>query len=75
MSVSKFKQVFSRNCGKPPYVYLLEVRLERAMCLLRGEGLRVTQAAMEVGYSNLSCFAKAFEARFGIKPSRARGGK
>jgi AraC-like DNA-binding protein len=75
MSVSKFKQVFTRNCGKPPYAYLREVRLERAMCLLRFDGMRVTEAALEVGYNNLSYFAKAFEARFGIKPSRARGGK
>jgi AraC-like DNA-binding protein len=72
MSVSKFKQVFTRICGKPPYAYLRDVRLERAMCLLRFDGMRVTEAALEVGYNNLSHFAKSFEARFGIKPSRAR---
>lgn len=75
MSVTKFKEVFTRNCGKPPYAYLRDVRLERAMCLLSRDGMRVTEVALEVGYNNLSHFAKAFAARFGIKPSRVRVGK
>jgi len=73
MSVSKFKQVFNRTCGKPPYAFLREVRLERAMSLLRDDGVRVTEAAMEVGYNNLSYFAKAFSEHFGVKPSQVRG--
>lgn len=72
MGVSKFKEVFTRNCGKPPYAFLREVRLERAMCLLRNGGVRVTEAALEVGYNNLSYFAKAFTERFGVNPSRVR---
>lgn len=72
MSVSKFKEVFTRACGKPPHAFLREVRLERAMCLLRSGRMRVTEAALEVGYNNLSYFAKAFSKRFGIKPSRVR---
>jgi AraC-like DNA-binding protein len=72
MSVSKFKQVFSKNCGKPPYAYIRELRLDRAMCLLRHDGIQVTAAALEVGYSNFSHFAKVFEERFGIKPSQVR---
>jgi AraC-like DNA-binding protein len=74
MSVSKFKEVFTRNCGKPPYAFLREVRLDRAMCLLRNGGVRVTEAALEVGYNNLSYFAKAFTERFGVRPSQVREG-
>jgi AraC-like DNA-binding protein len=72
MSVTSFKSVFSRIYGMPPFAYLRDLRLERAMCLLQNEGLRVTEAALEVGYNNLSHFAKIFEARFGLTPSRVR---
>ncbi|ABK98433.1 helix-turn-helix transcriptional regulator [Pelobacter propionicus] len=72
MSATRFKQAFSRIRGVPPFAYLRNLRLERAMCLLRYEGLRVTEVALEVGYNNFSHFAKIFEARFGIVPSRVR---
>lgn len=72
MSATRFKQSFSRIRGEPPFTYLRNLRLERAMCLLRYEGMRVTEAALEVGYNNFSHFAKIFEARFGLVPSRVR---
>lgn len=72
MSATRFKQAFSRVRGVPPFTYLRNLRLERAMCLLRHEGLRVTEAALEVGYNNFSHFTKIFEARFGLVPSRVR---
>lgn len=70
MSLSKFKQVFPMVCGMPPYAYLRRLRMERAMALLAQNGRSVTEAALEVGYSSLSHFAKIFTAHFGIKPSR-----
>lgn len=74
MSLSKLKQVFPAVCGMPPFAYLRRIRMERAMMLLRHEGVSVTEAALEVGYSNLSHFAKAFAAHHGVKPSRVRRG-
>jgi AraC-like DNA-binding protein len=69
MSLSKFKQVFPKVCGVPPYTYLRRIRLERNMGLLAQKKMNVTEAALEVGYSSLSHFAKAFTAHYGIKPS------
>jgi AraC-like DNA-binding protein len=69
MSVSKFKQVFPRVCGMPPYAYLRQVRMDRARHLLL-HGVSVTEAAFEVGYSNLSHFSKTFAALYGIRPSQ-----
>jgi transcriptional regulator GlxA family with amidase domain len=69
MSLSNFKKVFPRVCGVPPYAYLRRIRLERAMGLLAQKKMNVTEAALEVGYSSLSHFAKAFTAHYGIKPS------
>lgn len=70
MSLSKLKQVFPKVCGVPPYTYLRRIRMERAMKLLAQNGLSVTEAALEVGYSSLSHFTKTFTAHFGIKPSK-----
>lgn len=72
MSLSKLKLVFPQVCGMPPYAYLRQIRMERAMILLREQGMSVTEAALEVGYSNLSHFAKTFAAHHGIKPSSAK---
>lgn len=72
MSLSKLKQVFPQICGMPPYGYLRQVRMERAMHLLSREGRSVTEAALEVGYANLSHFSKTFAEHFGIKPSQAK---
>lgn len=73
MSLSKLKQVFPMACGMPPYAYLRLLRMEKAMRLLREEGRSVTEAALEVGYSNLSHFSKTFTEHFRMKPSQAKG--
>jgi len=70
MSLSKLKQVFPQVCGMPPYAYLRRVRMEQSRRLLSHHGLSVTEAAIQVGYSNLSHFAKIFAAYHGIKPSQ-----
>jgi AraC-like DNA-binding protein len=75
MSLSKLKLVFLEVCGMPPYAYLRWVRMERAGQLLRDRGMSVTEAAFEVGYSNLSHFAKAFAGHHGINPSQAQRGR
>ena len=72
MSLTHFKQAFSSIQGCPPFIWLRERRLERAMCLLQRDGLRVTEVALEVGYNNLSHFTKIFENRFGLPPSKVR---
>lgn len=72
MSLSKFKQVFRRSCDMPPYAYLRKARMEKAMCMLRLHGARVTETALEVGYNSLSHFAKAFASYFGVSPSEVR---
>jgi AraC-like DNA-binding protein len=70
MSLTKFKDSFALVHGMPPYAWLRARRLEKAMFLLHDGGRNVTEAAMEVGYSNLSHFAKVFAEYFGIKPSQ-----
>lgn len=72
MSLSKLKQVFPLVHGMPPYALLRQARMAKAIHLIRHEGRSVTEAALEVGYSNLSHFSRIFSAHFGHKPSQLR---
>jgi AraC-like DNA-binding protein len=72
MSASKLKLLFPRGYGMPPYRYLHKLRMQKALEALTRDGMNVTEAAMAVGYSNISYFAKAFKREHGILPSEAR---
>jgi AraC-like DNA-binding protein len=72
MSASKFKNLFPKTCGMPPYGYLRKKRMEKAMYLLIQGQMNVTEVAMEVGYSSISHFAKAFFKEFDVNPSQVR---
>ncbi len=72
MSASKFKQLFPRVCGSPPYTYLREIRMEKAMEMIHQGQYNITEVAMAVGYSSISHFTKTFADRFGMKPSQIR---
>ena len=68
-------RIFTSECGVSIPKYLRMRRIEKSAELLR-EGKSVTEAAMEVGYSSLSAFIKAFVGHFGVLPGQfaAQGG-
>jgi AraC-like DNA-binding protein len=54
-----------------------ELRLQQAFALLtepRGRRRRISDIAMEAGFSDVSYFNQLFRARFGNTPSGVRGG-
>lgn len=57
-------------CGQSPLVLLRNVRLDRAVGLLKQKTRNVSQIGYEVGYSNPSHFSQIFKDRFGIAPSQ-----
>jgi AraC family transcriptional regulator len=59
---------FSREVGLTISQYLRNLRMERAAELLRTGRYNVTEAAIEVGYSSLSHFSKAFCETIGCCP-------
>lgn len=61
-------RLFSKEMGMTIPQYLRQVRMERAADLLLGGRHNVTEAAMEVGYSSLSHFSKAFCTTIGCCP-------
>lgn len=61
-------RIFSREVGLTIPQYLRKIRMERAAELLRSGRYNVTEAAIEVGYSSLSHFSKAFCETIGCCP-------
>jgi AraC-like DNA-binding protein len=61
-------RIFSRGVGLTIPQYLRNIRMERAAELLRSGRFNVSEAAVEVGYSSLSHFSKAFCETIGCCP-------
>lgn len=65
-------RLFARTVGRPLMDYLTELRLEKALELLRTTELSVRAIGESVGYSDPSVFAKVFRRRKGRTPNQAR---
>lgn len=63
---------FRRYLGVSPMNYLKNYRLELARCALAGSTgpCRVTEVAMNVGFTHLGKFAGSYKRRFGESPSQ-----
>lgn len=69
MSPSKLKNSFKEIYGLPVYQYFQKHRMNKAKAMLLSRKYSVREVGMEVGYSNLSNFAKAFKKSFDQLPS------
>jgi transcriptional regulator GlxA family with amidase domain len=58
--------------GIAPIRYLAELRLARAVRLLRSTDATVAEVARSVGYGSEETLSRAFKARFGEAPSAFR---
>ena len=66
-SLSTFNRDFRRKYGQTPKQWLIQKKMEKAGELL-SEGINVTNCAVEVGYSNVSHFIKAYKLIYGETP-------
>jgi DNA-binding response OmpR family regulator len=55
--------------GQPAQVFIRTLRLKKAASLLAQKRGNVTEVAYEVGFNNLSYFARCFKDEYGISPS------
>jgi AraC-like DNA-binding protein len=69
MSPSKLKNSFKEIFGLPVYQYYQKNRMNKAKAMLLSRKYSVREVGIEVGYSNLSNFAKAFKKSFDQLPS------
>ena len=66
---SYFSKIFSKQIGKPPQQYIMELRLDRAADIMVNQGLSPGEAAQHVGYGDIFNFSRMFKRRFGVSPS------
>src|SRR5882757_7472202 len=69
MSPSLFSRRFREAYGDTPYGYLQARRVERAMALLRGGRMSVTDVCIAVGFTSLGSFSSTFTRLVGEPPS------
>src|ERR1700688_679519 len=72
MSAGHLSREFKLAYGESPYSYLMTRRIERAMALLRGSDLSVTEICFAVGCSSLGTFTTRFTELVGMPPSAYR---
>ena len=72
MSAGHLSRQFRLAYGESPYSYLMTRRIERAMALLRGSDLSVTEVCFAVGCSSLGTFSTRFTELVGVPPSTYR---
>ena len=75
MSPAHFSRQFRAAYGETPYSYLMTRRIERAMALLRGGDLSVTDVCMAVGCTSLGSFSTPFTELVGETPERLPGAR
>lgn len=56
--------------GKSPHDFIRDLRMDKALTLLKQKAGNISEIAMEVSYNNPSHFARCFQTRFGCTPSR-----
>ena len=72
MSAGHLSRQFRLAYGESPYSYLMTRRIERAMALLRGGDLSVTDVCFRVGCSSLGTFSTRFAELVGMPPTAYR---
>ena len=68
LSEPQLLRQFKKQTGMTPYAWLLRLRIEKALQLLRA-GMRSTEVAIQVGFYDQAHFIHAFKRAYGVKPS------
>lgn len=72
MSRSNLMRVFREATGVAPIEYLLRLRIQKAMKLLRSTDLSVTEIALQTGFNDSNYFARQFRKITGCSPVKYR---
>jgi AraC-like DNA-binding protein len=68
ISRSQLYRKITQLTGYSANTFIRELRLQKALQLMRDQYGNITQVALEVGFTNPSYFAKNFQDRFGVSP-------
>ncbi len=72
MSRSNLMRVFRKATGQTPIDYLVRLRIQRAMEMLRNTDLSITEIALEVGFNDSNYFTRQFRRILGESPRSFR---
>ncbi|MFF2889732.1 response regulator [Paenibacillus sp. NPDC057967] len=73
ISAGYFSGVFKKETRMTFVQYLMHIRMEAAMALLRETGLKAFEIAERVGFADPNYFSFCFKKRLGISPKEYRG--
>jgi AraC-like DNA-binding protein len=72
VSAFHFSRIFKQFTGRSPHQYLLALRLQHALLLLRNTSLSVSEICFASGFNSFPHFIASFTRRYRISPSKAR---
>lgn len=72
LSTSYFSTVFKSETGITFTDYLIRVRMDRAMTLLKTTNMKMYEIAAKAGYENAAYFSAAFKRYYGKSPSEVQ---
>lgn len=72
MSLSGFRKKFQKAVGLPPGQYQQQIRLNKAMELLRQTDIPIGEIATRLGFDNVYYFSRLFKKKTGSPPSEYR---
>jgi AraC-like DNA-binding protein len=72
LSTRQFVRIFKSNYNVSPKEYIIGLRLDHACRLMHEGNTKLSQVAMESGFSDTSHFSRLFKAKFGISPGEFR---
>jgi len=56
--------------GRSPVNFIRDIRLNKALSLIREKKYNISEIALEIGYNSPAYFSKCFHEKFGINPSK-----
>jgi two-component system, response regulator YesN len=74
MHPTHVSKLFKRETGETISDYLLRLRMEKAVRLLKDSRYKVYEIAARLGYKNPTYFIKVFKERYGVTPQDFRDG-
>lgn len=72
LSEDRFGHLFREVVGQPPLKYINQIRLRKAMNLLKTGAYTVTEVADAVGFQDYNHFGRLFRKTYGATPNRVR---
>ena len=73
MGESQLRRKVQKLTGKNMAAYLMQLRMERAMSLLRNRtGMLIGEVAERCGFVDVAYFSRVFRQHYGMTPTQAR---